>query len=369
MNNNEQQLTTEERVTETLKTDARLWKMLLHEEWLDAAAFLKSPETSLAEKAHAVNYINTDGCSTLLLAALHGAHLSLLQQILNIGNVDILLKGTAGSGWTPLIIACDRYDHTQAGKDHLDFIQLLINVGGKDLVCRVDGSRRTALHWACDRVTPYPEVIGPLIQCGGKELLVKLDCDNNTALHQICMQQQPTPPKEVIQLMIKAGGRDVCRAKNNKGETALHLYCRVKHPHIVVVEEMILVGGKDMLNWTDSKEHKPYDNLVNNDHIDHDTKELWRRLINPGHAILPLKSKTLSDASVQAIQMQIHKLETLVTEQHAQLIQRLEHMETIMMTKHGTKRDVDTASAGNSTSTTDSPSSSSAFKSQKKMCS
>jgi hypothetical protein len=122
--------------------DSRLWNMLLHEEWLEAAAFLKSSETSSEEKARAVNYINTDGCSTLLLAALHGAHLSLIKQILKIGDIDVLLKGTAGSGWTPLIIACDRYDHSQVGKDHLDFIKLLIQVGGKDLVCRVDGSLR-----------------------------------------------------------------------------------------------------------------------------------------------------------------------------------------------------------------------------------
>lgn len=231
--------------------DVRFWNMLLHEEWLDAAAFLKSNETSLAEKALAVNYLNTDGCSTLLLAALHGAHLSLIQQILNVGNVDILLKGTAGSGWTPLIIACDRYDHSQTGKDHLDFIQLLIDVGGKDLVCRVDDSQRTALHWACDKLTPYPEVIGLLIKAGGKELLTKTDKDHNTALHQLCLQQ---PSHEVIKLLIRAGGKDVCRARNSRGEIALHLYCRVKLPQIDVVEDMVVVGGKEILNWVNSKE-------------------------------------------------------------------------------------------------------------------
>lgn len=311
----------------THKKDSRLWNMLLHEEWLEAAAFLKSSDSSSEEKALAVNYINTDGCSTLLLAALHGAHLSLIKQILKIGDVDVLLKGTAGSGWTPLIIACDRYDHSQVGKDHLDFIKLLIQVGGKDLVCRVDGSLRTALHWACDKVTPYSEVIRLLLECGGKDLLLKVDCDNNTALHHICMQQNA--PVDVIKLLIEKGGKDICRIRNKKGENALQLYCKVKCPVIDVVEDFVAAGGKEVLHATDMNERKAIDEIMDNKHIDNDVKELWRRLISGGNTVLSVRNKT-TEASIQALNLQTKKLENLITTYNEHIMERLNKLESIM---------------------------------------
>jgi hypothetical protein len=311
--------------------------MLLHEEWLEAAAFLKSSDISTEEKALAVNYINTDGCSTLLLAALHGAHLSLIKQILNVGDVNVLLKGTAGSGWTPLIIACDRYDHSQVGKDHLDFIKLLIQVGGKDLVCRVDGSLRTALHWACDKVTPYSEVIRLLLACGGKDLLLKVDCDNNTALHNICMQQNV--PVDVIKSLIEKGGKDVCRLKNKKGETALQLYCRVKCPVVDVVENFVAAGGKEVLNAMDIHERKAIDEIMDNKHIDNDVKELWKRLLTSGNSVLSIRNKN-TEASIQALHLQINKLENIIITYNEQIMKRLNKLESFMDSGGG-KRQLD----------------------------
>lgn len=77
---------------------------------------------------------------------------------------------------------------------------------------------------------------------------------------------------------------------------------------------------------------------MDNRHIANDTKELWKRLLSPGDHVLPLRSR-LSDASIQSIQLQILKLENLISEQNEQLTLRFLKMES-MMTKNG-KRDKD----------------------------
>lgn len=61
-------------------------------------------------------------------------------------------------------------------------------------------------------------------------------------------------------------------------------------------------------------------------------KELWKRLLSPGDHVLPLRSRT-SDATIQSIQLQMLKLENLISEQNEQLTLRFLKMESMMKNK------------------------------------
>ena len=67
-----------------------------------------------------------------------------------------------------------------------EIVTKLIEIGGRDLVMKVDNHGSTALHFACGRKNPSLEVISKLIEIGGRELVMKKDGDGCTALHAAC---------------------------------------------------------------------------------------------------------------------------------------------------------------------------------------
>jgi hypothetical protein len=81
----------------------------------------------------------------------------------------------------------------------------------------------TCLHLACHRDAP-DDIIGAMIDIGGTELVMKIDMYDNTVIHSACLN---AASYDVIEILINVGGKDLVMAKNKYyGNTALHDLCR-----------------------------------------------------------------------------------------------------------------------------------------------
>jgi len=80
---------------------------------------------------------------------------------------------------------------------------------------------RTCLQQACCRGAP-DDIIKTMIDIGGKELVMKIDNDERTALHSACMNGASY---DIIKMLIEVGGRDLVLAEDDDGDTALHYLC------------------------------------------------------------------------------------------------------------------------------------------------
>lgn len=88
----------------------------------------------------------------------------------------------------------------------------------------------TCLHIACRDDAPAPDdIIKALIDIGGKELVMKVDVYDKTALHWACYRSGASynPSYNIIKMLIEVGGNDLVMAQSDyDGETALTIATR-----------------------------------------------------------------------------------------------------------------------------------------------
>jgi hypothetical protein len=88
-----------------------------------------------------------------------------------------------------------------------------------------------------------------------------------------------------------------------------------------------------------SKQRKAIDEIMDNKHIDNDVKELWKRLLTSGNSVLSIRNKN-TEASIQALHLQINKLENIIITYNEQIMKRLNKLESFMDSGGG-KRQLD----------------------------
>jgi len=96
---------------------------------------------------------------------------------------------------------------------------------------------RTCLHRACYYEAP-DDIIKAILDIGGKELIMKVDDDDWTALHSACTYGRSY---NIIKMLIEVGGRDLVLAMDDNGDTALHNLCWYIKSHTKAAEKMILI--------------------------------------------------------------------------------------------------------------------------------
>jgi hypothetical protein len=122
-----------------------------------------------------------------------------------------------GDGWTCLHLAFCR-----DAPD--DIIKAMIDIGGKELIMKIDLYGNTALHSACRNVRSY-NIIKMLIEVGGKDLVMVKDNGDDTALHDLCWYiKKHTKAAEKIKLILQVGDANILlSAKKTNGETPLEI--------------------------------------------------------------------------------------------------------------------------------------------------
>jgi ankyrin repeat protein len=105
-----------------------------------------------------------------------------------------------------------------------DIIKTMIDIGGKELVMKVNINNQTALHWACWNGTSY-NIIKMLIEVGGKDLVMAKDEGGKTTLHDLCLCiKRHAKAAEIIKLILQVGDTNLLLAtKNRVGQTPLEM--------------------------------------------------------------------------------------------------------------------------------------------------
>lgn len=103
----------------------------------------------------------------------------------------------------------------------IDIIESMIHIVGKDIVFEMDYEMQTPLHDICaSDGKANLDTINLLVDVGGDELLMIQDRHGRTALHNSC---QCIDNKEVIQLLIRRGGRQLAQIIDKDGMEATTL--------------------------------------------------------------------------------------------------------------------------------------------------
>jgi hypothetical protein len=119
------------------------------------------------------------------------------------------------------------------------------------------GDYRTCLHLACYHDTP-DDIVKAILDIGGKELVMKVDVDDWTALHYACYSGASY---NIIKMLIEVGGKDLVMAKEKNGsnQTALHNLCWSIKKHTKAAEKINLilqVGDANLLLSTKDNDGK-----------------------------------------------------------------------------------------------------------------
>ena len=115
-----------------------------------------------------------------------------------------------------------------------DIIKAMLDIGGMELVVKIDLYDRTALHFACIEGASY-NIIRMLIEVGGKDLVMAKDDNGDTVLHNLCWYiKSHTKVYEKIKLILQAGDDTLLlSAKNIVGQTPLEIATEVGASNII----------------------------------------------------------------------------------------------------------------------------------------
>jgi hypothetical protein len=121
---------------------------------------------------------------------------------------------------------------------------------------RGDYYGRTCLHHAASYDEAPTDIIKAMIDIGGKELVMKIDINNDTVLHCACIYGASY---DIIKILIEVGGKDLIMAKDEDGDNALHCLCIAIKTHTKVAEKIKLilqVGDANLLLSTKNHDEK-----------------------------------------------------------------------------------------------------------------
>lgn len=120
----------------------------------------------------------------------------------------------------------------------IDVVRAIIDVRS-DLVFETDLGGATPFHYACFYNSRF-EIIELLLDVGGTELLKQQDIYQDTALHMACRRHKDV---DVLKLLIRTGGLDLVNMKNEDGHEAM-----VGMEHSIVEEVLLIESYVDIIS-------------------------------------------------------------------------------------------------------------------------
>ena len=187
--------------------------------------------------------------TTLQSALLRHMSDEIVLKLIEIGGRELVMKMDS-SNQNALSYAC------RSMRKSFQVISKLIELGGKELVMKKDNMDKTVLHYAFDRAIDSSEknIISALLEVGGRELLLA-DSDNchGNAFHYGCLFGKSIP-LEIILMFIDIGGKDFVMSKELIfGKTVLHQVCGWNEDFLLeIISKFIEIGGKDLVMIKDN---------------------------------------------------------------------------------------------------------------------
>lgn len=137
-----------------------LCDLIVNDKFCEAIGFLNddiiTPKNKTKQnKTAEVNWKDSGNNTTLMVAAVHGAPLTLMNALYEIGG-EPLIVATNYIGMTALHMACRS---TSDNPNILDAVQFLFQNGGEEIINKMDNDESTALNYACKRTNPNIEVV------------------------------------------------------------------------------------------------------------------------------------------------------------------------------------------------------------------
>jgi hypothetical protein len=130
-----------------------------------------------------------------------------------------------------------------------DIIEAMIDIGGKDLVMKVDVVDGTVLHWACVSGASY-NIIKMLIEVGGKDLVMAKDENgDDTALHFLSWNiKKHTKVAEKVKLILEVGDANLLLStKNFNGKTPLEI-ATDKFAYNDIIKKLLTIQSNSTTN-------------------------------------------------------------------------------------------------------------------------
>ena len=184
-------------------------------------------------------------CTTLQLALWENKSEAVIFKLMEIGGKELMMKMDSDNKST-LSYACGSRIKS------FEVISKLIEVGGKEMVISKDDLfNRTALYFAFEDTNIASldkRIISKLIEIGGKELVLINSDMRGTALHCACWSPQEGQ-LEIISMLIETGGKELVMAKDYYGRTVLdYLYDHWDEEFsLEIISKLIEIGGKDLV--------------------------------------------------------------------------------------------------------------------------
>lgn len=133
-------------------------------------------------------------------------------------------------------------DQAVKSMDLMRILQLMIEIGGKELMLRTDGDGLTPLHYLFFKHKKSKEdIVKFIVGCGGKELLM-MKTENGLNHLMIALLGDESP--ESIQIILDAGGIELLMDKDNRGMNSFEVACRNFIDEKIVMQ-LVKNGGKE----------------------------------------------------------------------------------------------------------------------------
>jgi ankyrin repeat protein len=136
-----------------------------------------------------------------------------------------------------------------------DIIKGMLDIGGKELVMKIDDNDATVLNYACTYGASY-NIMKMLIEVGGKDLVMAKSDNGNTVLHDLCWNiEKHNDADDKIKLILKVGDANLLPLiKDNNGQTPLEIatkYTDKGASNDDIVKTMLDIGGKELVMKVD----------------------------------------------------------------------------------------------------------------------
>mmetsp|Transcript_17576 Transcript_17576/g.26188 ORF Transcript_17576/g.26188 Transcript_17576/m.26188 type:complete len:620 (-) Transcript_17576:38-1897(-) len=121
------------------------------------------------------------------------------------------------NGFNSFHIVCTKYPP-------LRIVEAMIDIAGEEIVSdNSNEDKSTPLHMMAFSGTNKLGIVQLLIDIGGENLLMLQNSSGNTALHHSCHNDYDLRSDEVVELLVERGGEELVNIRNDKGETAMHV--------------------------------------------------------------------------------------------------------------------------------------------------
>ncbi|GFH59938.1 hypothetical protein CTEN210_16414 [Chaetoceros tenuissimus] len=158
-----------------------------------------------------------------------------LELLIDLGGKELVLQNSSYNGDTSLHTAF------RLNADR-DVIQLLLEIGGQDVVMECNQYKETPLHVAIEN-NADSDIVESLLDKGTQNQVLKTQDNGNTPLHLACIYGAD---EKILKLLLRNHCRKQIEMQNDMGQPALHLLVEY-NPCLERMKLLVKKGGKKIL--------------------------------------------------------------------------------------------------------------------------